>query len=115
MNTPRSVPGPDSLNYQTNATSLAEAEALTTQIDLEEKTNKHRRAEKFRDLFSRGIQWLIRIVIFVMVVTLLVVAWHHLTPAHWHWLTTDQLADLRTFIFSGAVISAVTTHIQRYA
>lgn len=52
MNTPRSVPGPDSLNYQTNATSLAEAEALTTQIDLEEKTNKHRRAEKFRDLFT---------------------------------------------------------------
>ena len=67
MNNPRSVPGPDSLNYQTNPTSLAEAEALTAQIDLEEKTNKHRRAEKFRDLFSSGIQRLIGIVIFVMV------------------------------------------------
>ena len=111
MNNPRSVPGPDSLNYQT---SRAEAEALTAQIDLEEKTNKHRRAEKFRDLFSSGLQRLIGIVIFVMVVTLLVVAWHHLTPAHWHWLNGDQLADLRTFIFSGAVISAVTTHIQRH-
>ncbi len=108
---------PDHLSYHPDPTSLAEYNALATQIDLEEKTNKHRRTEQFRDLFSRGIQGVIVLAISVAVVTLLVVAWHHQTPANWHWLTDKQLADLRTFIFSGAVVkrgdeSYSTAHVS---
>ena len=56
-----------------------------------------------------------------MVVTVLIglaiatVAWHHLSPANLHWLAEEQLADLRAFVFSGALVDVVSTQIQRYS
>ena len=49
----------------------------------------------------------------VAIVAVLVVAWHHLTPKEVHWLSEEQLSDIKTFLFSGAIVGAVSTYIQR--
>ena len=55
------------------------------------------------------------VLIALAIFTILVVAWRHLLPANLHWLAEEQLADLRTFVFSGALVGVVSTQIQRYS
>lgn len=111
----RDVPSPIQVPYEGgDHVSAKEDEAIAADIDLEQRTNTHRRRERFRDLFWSGTQWFVRTIIFVTILIVLVVAWHYVMPTGWGWLTEDQLGHLRTFIFSGAVISAVSSHIQRY-
>ena len=45
-----------------------------------------------------------------MIAAILMVAVYRLTP--WNWLSEERLRDLRAFLFSGAVIGAVTTQMQ---
>ena len=109
-------PKPDELESQSDDTqSIAEARRLEERkgIEHEEETNKFRRSEKFRNLFWGGMQWLAGTIIAMTIIVVVVVAFHHLVPDSWSWLTKDQLSDLRTFLFSAAVISTVTSHLQR--
>ena len=55
------------------------------------------------------------VLIVLAIITILVVAWHHLAPVYFHWLKEEQLADLRAFVFSGAIVGVVSTQIQRYS
>ena len=96
-----------------NSAAGQEEESFKRQLDIEKETNRHRRSERTRNLFSEGMLWLVRSLIFVTVTAVLVTAWHHLAPSNMHWLSDEQLADIRTFLFSGAVISAATSHLQR--
>ena len=109
-------PSPEELeSHPDDARSIAESGRLEERKDIEheEEINKIRRNEKFRDLFWGGMQWLVRTIIVMTIIVVLVVAWHHLVPESWGWLTRDRLSDLRTFLFSAAVISTVTSHLQR--
>ena len=115
---PRKVPkpSPEELESQPDdARSIAESERLETLKDIEHEgeTNKFRRSEKFRDLFWGGMRWLVGTIIVMTITVVVVVAFHHLVPESWSWLTKDQLSDLRIFLFSAAVISTVTSHLQR--
>lgn len=109
-------PKPEELEPQSGDTqSIAEARRLEERKDIEheEKTNRIRRSERLRNLFSGGLQCLVATIIAIIIIMVVVVALHHLVPASWGWLTSDQLSDLRTFLFSAAVISTVTSHLQR--
>ena len=115
------IPSPSKLNYPSRPDDLATKEeeavasgSLETQ-NLEKQRNAHRRGERFRELFSLGMQLLFGTIILITIIAVLVVAWHHLTPEKYAWLSEDQLQQIRTFLFSGAVISAVSSHIQRHA
>ena len=59
------------------------------------------------------MNWVVRVIVFVLVVAILIVAWHHLLPESWRWLDADDLSGIMTFLFSGAVISAVSLHVQK--
>lgn len=109
-------PEPEELEPQPDdARSIAEARRLEERKDIEheEEINKIRRSEKFRNLFWSGMQGLVGIIIPIIGIVVLAVAFHHLVPDSWGWLTSDRLSDLRTFLFSAAVISTVTSHLQR--
>lgn len=108
----RSVPAPNALRDS----ALMEEEALKNRINLEIQSDEseHIRSEKARNLFAAGVRWLMIIIIFLLIVTIIVVAWHHLTPDCLHWLSESQLGQLRTVIFSSAIIGAVSAQIQRY-
>lgn len=111
------VPGPDKLGYNIDVDARAkkEADAYTKKRDLEKVTNEHKRNEEIRDVISSGTLWLIRAIIFSVFITIIVVAFHHLAPENWQWLSEGQLADLRTVLFSGAVVGAVSSYVQRHA
>ena len=110
------IPSPNKLNYPSSANDRAEKEEeAVARRNLEKQHNAHRRGERFREIFSTGMQSLFVTMIAITIIAVLVVAWHHLTPEKYAWLSEDQLQQIRTFLFSGAVISAVSSHIQRHA
>lgn len=84
---------------------------LAKNLDLE--TEELMRRETTRRIYSQLMNWIVRVIGFIVIIALVSVAWHHLTPTGWAWLDEKQLTSLRTFLLSGAVISAVTIHIQR--
>ena len=95
--------------------SLSENQAAESG-DLERSTrrNEHRRRERLRDWLAAGVLGLIALVIAVTAVAIGALGWHYLAPTVWAWLSEEQLKAVRTFIFSGAVISAVSTHVTRH-
>ena len=52
-------------------------------------------------------------MVLVLIMAIVIVAWHYLAPERLRWLAEDDLSDLLSFIFSRAVISALSLHIQR--
>ena len=109
-------PKPEELESQSDDTqSLDEAGRIEERKDIEHKAeiNRFRRSERLRNLFWGRMQWLVGIIIWITGIVMVVVAIHHLAPENWGWLTSDQLSDLRTFLFSAAVISTVMSHLQR--
>lgn len=115
------IPSPNKLNYPSSADDLArqEAEAVASgnleQQNLEKQRNAHRRGERFRELFSLGMYSLFGTIIVIINISVAFVAWHYLTPEEWAWLSDSQLHQLSTFIFSGAVIGAISSYVQRHA
>ena len=63
-----------------------------------------------RSVIAGRMRYTICTVFVLMIAAILVVAVHHLTP--WSWLSEERLRDLRAFLFSGAIIGAVTTQMQ---
>ena len=111
------VPGPDKLGYDIDVSDRAkkEEEAYSKKRNLEKADREHKRNERIRDVIAGGTLWLIRAIILSVFITVIVVAFHHLAPDRWHWLSEDQLTDLRTVLFSGAVVGAVSSYVQRHS
>ena len=95
--------------------ALSENRAVETE-DLERSTrrNEHRRRERLRDWLAAGVLCLIVLMAAITALAIGALGWHYLAPAAWAWLSEEQLKAVRTFIFSGAVISAVSTHVTRH-
>ena len=79
------------------------------ELEKERIRNEHKRTESFRE----GINWIVRCIILIIIVILLVVTWHHLTPESWRWLDDSDLANLHSVLFSGAVVGAITMHLNK--
>ena len=111
----RDVPAPGTLVYAESGDRQArrEAAAHAQKREQEGASNAFVRSEQVRDLMAGGTLLILGAVIAAVVGTILVVAWHHLTP--WAWLDEEQLADLRTVLFSGAVVGAVSSYFQRHS
>lgn len=110
------VPQPSPPDKQGIGAPAAEEEkALAARHNLDRLAKEYHRDERFRDLFWNGVAWFVRTIIFVTIVIVLVVAWHNLAPDDLCWLSVDQLDRLMAYLFSGAVISAVSSQIQKRA
>lgn len=110
------IPSPNELKYPPSTDDRAEKEEeAVARRNLEKQNNAHRRGERFREFFWLCMQTLLGAIFIITLIAVCVVALHHLTPEEWAWLSDGQLQQLRTFLFSGAVISALSSHIQRYA
>lgn len=119
MTAQRNVPEPEASNDLGIEPAAAKAEdedgafGHGGHIEAQEKISKHRRDERGRNIFSWGMLLLMITVIGAMGAVVVVVAWHHLAPVEMRWLAEDELPGLRTFLFSGAITSVVTTYAQR--
>ena len=85
-------------------------EERALQSEIEKLSSRHRRSGMMRGVIADGMRCTMRSVFASMIAAILVVAVHRLTP--WNWLSEERLRDLRAFLFSGAVIGAVTTQMQ---
>ncbi|MDP2356158.1 MAG: hypothetical protein Q8M31_08845 [Beijerinckiaceae bacterium] len=60
------------------------------------------------------------IVVILWVVSLLFVSsfacwmWHQIAPQKWMWMAKEQLDQIKTIIFSGAIGGLMTTAVQKY-
>ena len=108
-------PSKDNLIGLDCADGLARKEemAQAKNINMGRRTRAHDRAEQLRDMYGSGLNWIVRIMVLVLIMAIVIVAWHYLAPERLRWLAEDDLSDLLSFLFSGAVISAVSLHIQR--
>ena len=107
------VPSPDNLDFHLTRENIPKEEISEYEQKQERKWNKHKSTESLRKIYSEGINWIVRSIIFIIIVILLVVTWHHLTPESWRWLDASDLAKLHSVLFSGAVVSAITMHLNK--
>lgn len=95
--------------------AVAEAKAYADQsLEKAAKEAEHTRREQFRDHLAFGALIVLWILMASVGLTVLALAWHYITPERWCWLTEGQLAKLQTFIFSGALIGAISGYTRRY-
>lgn len=85
--------------------ALEEVKALEQQKQLEatERRQEHQRREVLRTVFARGVGYIVAILFLLIAVALVVVAWHYLAPAAWHWMDDEALGTVSTVLFSGTL------------
>lgn len=95
------LPDPDGLE----PLSTDEQLAILEQAAL---TSEHRRVEWLRNIWFWCVCALLVMATVIVVIAIISVAWHYLAPSQWGvWLKPDQLRDVRTFLFSGAITGAL--------
>ena len=108
----KTVPIADDLEIETTNGDNAKEEQR--ELDREKKLNEHLRTESIRNLYVNSLKWIVRSIVGVILIAIMVVAWHHLTPENFRWLGETDLSDLHKFLFSGAIVSSVTLHLQKH-
>ena len=82
-------------------------------LEYEAFASEHRRTERLRNLWAIWAYALLSLIALVVFVIIFAVAWHYLAPREWAWLNREQLAAIRTFLFSGTVV-AVAAWLGNY-
>lgn len=97
----------------------AEIESVERKRDIEEKTldslgrkKEYERKEKLRDVFGMGARCLLGLGFFIVGISLMLVAWHYLTPDSWHWMLGDRLDTMRTALFSGGLFAFLGLYVR---
>ena len=80
-------------------------------LEEESKRLEHRRSERLRDYIHGAMLGVVLVIGVLIGIAIVVVAWHHLVPESWCWLSGTQLGVLETFLFSGALVSGGARYI----
>ena len=110
----RDVPSPDSLDYG-DLSQDKKSQEEAKKLDLLAAKDRYDREERVRSVIAGGILAIIRAIIFMLLLVIFTVAYHHLTPLDWHWLLPEQQDNLKTIIFSGALVGLVSSYIYKYS
>lgn len=114
----KNVPGPESFPAQDAGDEKAaesEAEAFAAgNLDTISQRNEHSRRELFRDVISYGAMGIYGVLILATAAAIFAVGWHFLMPKEWGWLDPTQLVAVKTYVFSGAVVAAISGYMRRY-
>jgi hypothetical protein len=88
----------------------SEAKLLANDDDLEtvSKRNEHGRKEKIKDLLNQGALIILGFAILGVLIAGMVFVWHLLSPDNWHWLSSEELRELRSTLSTIILSSAVT-------
>ena len=72
------------------------------------------RDEGTRNVVAAGLQRLVNVVIYLVIVATIALAWHYVFPEWLGWLTKSQKNALQTFLFSGAVTGSVLGYFRQH-
>ena len=89
----------------------SEEASLKDIIDLERKTEDHRRGEKIRNIVVDYIRY---IILPMGAIVLVVFCWHHLAPEKLHWLDDEVIQVIENAMFGGIFISAFGAIWKKY-
>lgn len=113
----KDVPSPDLQPGGAGSDNAAVREAsgfAEKNLDEVSREKEYGRKDQFRDHASWaaiGILWLITAA---TALALIFLAWHFLAPTSLHWLTDWQLTAVKAYIFSGAVVAAITGYMRKH-
>lgn len=106
--------GQQRVPYQTAPSPIKDPLAEAEKQELQK-----RRSEHYRDQTSRTIlalcMWILMVMVFIIVAgAVSTLGYHLLTPNEWHWLSTDELQDIKNSVLSGAIVGLGTSYIRKY-
>lgn len=83
--------------------------------EAEEQRRQFERDQEAKDIVSRSLQGVIRVISNVAVLAIAAVAWHYILPSSLSWLSESQLTGLLRFLLSGLVVGSVSTYFRQHA
>ena len=107
----RRVPTP---KPPTDVSPQSQQDAEDEERGLERARSKHRRDQITRHIVAGGMWTLIVLAFAWLASCVIVLGMHTLLQKEWHWLTGDQVTDLKNFVLSGAIVGLGTTYLRRY-
>ena len=69
---------------------------------------------RIKEIHMKGIAWFVGLAWALLILVVLCVAWHYLTPPRVHFLVDWQLNALQGFLFSSAVVGFGSTYFRRH-
>ena len=109
---PPILPEEEEPSRDDRAKEEVDALALRRELEATERRQEHLRAEKLRNLFAKGVRCLITLIFSLVACALIVVAWHYLTPASWHWVEDEALGTVSTVLFSGTLFVFLGLYVR---
>lgn len=101
-----------------NADSKANAEEKVFEsfddYDKESRKKDHQRGEKLKDILHSIVIWGVMIMGVLLIIGILVWAWHILVSDNWHWLSTVQIYDMQKIMSSALLALVVKDYSKRY-
>lgn len=87
-----------------DAQAQEEVEALEQkELEATARRQEHQRREGLRTVFATGVGYIVALMFLLIAVALVIVAWHYLAPATWHWMDEEALGTVTTVLFSGTL------------
>lgn len=105
------VPSLDNMDLHLTSEHIPQEEL--NDLNKNDNVTNIKRTESLQKIYGIGINWIVRSIIVIIIFIFVVVTWHHLTPESWHWLDDTDLSKLHSVLFSGAVVSAITMHLNK--
>ena len=108
-------PSPDSVIPSGDASDEVEDRKFGDQdFSLRKQASDFKRQEITRDLLSWGMVVVLLLSFIAIASMIVVLAWHYVVSSAFHWLSDEQLGDMKSLLFSGAVAGAVAAFVQRH-
>ena len=90
-----------------------EAISLNDGLDLEGKRREHNRHQRFRDNANSAVLAVLWLIVGVLLLGIIILSFHALTPISWHFSNDTQLSELRGMLGTAILSSALTGYANR--
>ena len=115
-NEEKRVPGPDNeLAGKRDVRSQAEAVAIIEGRDLDQEklVGDHERAEGLRGHFYRGCVAGLWVAMSAVLLMFCAYIYYIIASESWHWLAADQVSQIKSMLFSGAVGGFIAQYFKK--
>lgn len=97
--------------------SIADKESQAFEADSYDKESKrkaHQRGESLKDTLHNFVQVGVIVVACLLIIGVVIWAWHVLMPSYWHWLTIAQINEMQKIMSSALLAVVVSDYAKKY-
>ena len=92
--------------------SVEELESHSSSLDQQAASSKHKRSERSLNILSWLYNLLIAVIVGSFISVIVVFLIHQVATESVRWLDDEDVANLKTFLFSGAVIGIIHPYLK---